>query len=414
MSLSRTESGPLRERRRPAVPLAAHVLTLLYTVTAAAPFAGSGPVVFAVAVLALGYAALNGPLRRPPLAISAFLVWCAVTVAWSAAPGQTVRGVLVTVATTLSVCSLAAGLSRAQVLRSMARALQVLIVLGWAAYLAVPSIGTEQEAYHSGAWTGLFAQRNTAAFVLAVSTLLFLFLALVPGTGGRRTWLAWAGVALVTILAAESGTGLAVTVVSCALLLAVTMARRWSRAAKHSVLAGLGAVAAAVALNVAATVSLVTGLLGRDDTLTGRTVIWAAVEPFIAARPVLGYGWQALWTPDAIETRVMWATAHFPFPHAHNSYLDALAQTGAVGLVLLVAVFVTVLVRAAGPLLRDDDGAWPAWPAVVSVMLLLYGISEQSFLGYFGFLVVVTAAVVVRPAAREGAAGRDPAAATLS
>ncbi|WP_029430302.1 O-antigen ligase [Blastococcus sp. URHD0036] len=397
------------EPAQPAVPLAARVLTLLFAVTAAAPFPGSGPVVFAVALLAVGYAALVGPLRRPSLALTGFIAWCAVTVAWSVAPGQTVRGVLITAATSLALCSLAARLPRLTVVRALATALQLLIGLGWVMYLALPAVGTEQEAYHSGAWTGLFAQRNNAAFVLALAALTFLFLALSPEAPGRGSSLAWTAVALITLTAAESGTGLAVTTVCALLMLAVTHARHWSRSAKGLALGVLGAAAAAVALNVAATVEFVTGLLGRDDTLTGRTVIWAAVEPYIAARPDVGYGWQALWTPDSVETRAMWATAHFDFPHAHNSYLDALAQTGIVGLVLLLLAVLGVLVTAGRALLRGEDGSLPAWPAVITICLLLYGISEQSFLGYFGLLLVVTAAVLARPTAVERTAAGEPA-----
>jgi O-antigen ligase len=373
-------------------------MTVLLAVTAAAPFPGSGPVIFGLALLSFGYAVLTGPVTRPHVTVVAFFGWTALTFAWSVTPGETVRGVLVTVASTLAVCSLAAQLPRAQVYRALATALKILIALSWLLYLGAPAMGREQAAYHRGALIGVFVQRNTAAFVLAVAVLTFIFMAAAPCLHERRTANGlWAALALVTLVATESGTGLAVTVV-CALLMAVaSRVHRWSRFLKRSLLALLAGLAASAALNAQAVIGLVTDLLGRESTLTGRTLIWAAVEPYVRARPWAGYGWGALWTDESLMTRAMWVKAGFEFPHAHNAYLDALAQSGIVGLVLMMLVFAAVLWRAGAGLLSGQDGAWPTWPLVVLVCLLLYGISEQSFMGYFGWLVVVLATVLVRP-----------------
>jgi O-antigen ligase len=371
-------------------------MTVLLAVTAAAPFAGSGPIVFGLALASFVYALLGGRLARPHWTILLFLAWCALTLGWSVVPGQTVRGLLVTAASTLAVSSLAARLSRAQVYRALAAAFKILILLSWLLYFAVPAVGTEQEAYHRGAFTGVFVQRNSAAFVLAVAVLTFIFIAASPNFPGRVRSAGWAVLALVTLVATESGTGLAVTVICAAMMIGARPIYRWSRLAKRSLLVLLAGVAGAVILNAQSAVGVVTELLGRESTLTGRTMIWAAVEPYIRARPWSGYGWGALWTQDSLMTRVMWSAAGFHFPHAHNAYLDALAQCGVIGLVLLMLVCAVVLVRAGAALLSGRDGVWPTWPLVVIVGLLLYGISEQSYMGYFGWLVVVMASVVVR------------------
>jgi O-antigen ligase len=378
------------------MPLAARVMTVLLAVTAAAPFSGSGPIVFGLALASFVYALLAGRLARPHWTILLFLAWCALTLGWSVVPGQTVRGLLVTGASTLAVCSLAARLSRAQAYLALAAAFKILMVLSWMLYLAVPAVGTEQEAYHGGAFTGVFVQRNSAAFVLAVAVLTFMFMAASPNFPRRLRSAGWAALALATLVATESGTGLAVTVICAAMMVGARPLHRWSRLAKRSLLVLLAAVAGAVTLNVQSSVAVVTEMLGRESTLTGRTMIWAAVEPYIRARPWSGYGWGALWTQDSLMTRVMWSAAGFHFPHAHNAYLDALAQCGVVGLVLLMLVCAAVLVKAGAALLSGGDGVWPIWPLVVILCLLLYGISEQSYMGYFGWLVVVMASVVVR------------------
>jgi exopolysaccharide production protein ExoQ len=272
----------------------------------------------------------------------------------------------------------------------------VLIVLSWLLYLGAPAVGREQHAYHRGALTGVFVQRNAAAFVLAVAVLTFIFMAASPRFARRVSSGIWAVVALATLVATESGTGLAVTVVCALLMTGASRVNRWSRFARGSLLAVLVGAAAAALINAQGTVSLVTDLLGRESTLTGRTLIWAALEPYLRAHPWVGYGWGALWTDESLMTRVMWAEAKFQFPHAHNAYLDAMAQAGIVGLGLMMLVCAMVLKNAGAGILSGRDGLWPTWPAVVVVCLLLYAISEQSFMGYFGWLLIVLATVLVR------------------
>jgi O-antigen ligase len=264
-------------------------------------------------------------------------------------------------------------------------------------YLLVPGIGREQAAYHHGALTGVFVQRNSAAFVLAVAVLTFIFMAAQPGSRRSVSSVVWTLVAFVTLVATESGTGLAVTVVSgVAMILVLFMRRlrpwiRWSAALVVLVTVG------AVALSAQTGLTFVSDLLGRDETLTGRTVIWGAVEPYVQARPWLGYGWAALWTEASLVTRAMWAVAGFPFPHAHNAYLDTMAQSGIIGLVLVMLVCGSVILRAGARVLSPEGDVWAAWPLVTTVFLLLYGISEQSFTSYFGWLVLVAASAFARP-----------------
>lgn len=69
-----------------------------------------------------------------------------------------------------------------------------------------------------------------------------------------------------------------------------------------------------------------TALLGRDETLTGRTEVWAAVLPVVQKQPLLGAGFGSFWTSARQR--------FYQIPHGHNGYLDILLDLGAVGLVL--------------------------------------------------------------------------------
>jgi O-antigen ligase len=394
---------PHSVRLAPATPLAAHVLTVLVAVTAAAPFRMSGPVIFALSSLSLFYVALSGRVTLPHWTIVAFVGWCAVTVSWSIVPAESINGVLILAVSSLALWCLVHQLDREAVYRALATAVKVLLVGSLLVYILFPVSGREQTADHFGALRGLFIQRNSAAFVLAAGLLLFVYLAASPSFRHRKRWAAWALFALAMLLATESSTGLAVGVVSCAVLLFLVRLRTWARSVRQLFAVLLLSVTAVAVVGTLQDLAWVSRLLGRDTTLTGRTFIWSLLEPYIRAEPWTGYGWAAVWTPESLMARAMWGVARFRFPHAHNAYLDALAQVGAAGLVLLLLVCVTILAVAGRRVVTGTGDVWAVWPFAVTFFLLLYGISENSFMSYFGWdLLVIALALLAAHGATSG------------
>jgi len=403
------------ERRRqrmtvspPTTPLAAVVLGLLLGAAAAAPFWQSGPIVFGLAVVSLLYALMNGPAARVHWTVLAFVAWSGVTFLWAETPSESLRAILTLLTATVAVTFLVGQLTRAQVYRALATALKVLIALSWLLYFGLPGSGREQESYHHGAFTGIFIQRNTGAFVLGAAVLTFLFMATHPELPRRRSSAVWAAVAFAALVAAESGTGLAVTVVSSVVMLVVMRIRLWPSYVRQtlSVLAVL--TVAGLLVQLQNVVAFVSGLLGRDDTLTGRTLIWASLRPYLDDRPWLGWGWGSLWTSHSVITRAMWSVAHFEFPHAHNAYLDARMQSGFIGLTLLMLVCAGILLRSGRRLVAGEDGAWPVFPTVMTLFLLLYGIDEQAFMSVIGLLILVTCSALVPSAGSPPRGPRHP------
>ena len=59
----------------------------------------------------------------------------------------------------------------------------------------------------------------------------------------------------------------------------------------------------------------ISSTFGRDETLTGRSEIWATLVPFAMKRPILGHGFGGFWTDARREI--------IAASHGHNGYLDA-------------------------------------------------------------------------------------------
>lgn len=79
-------------------------------------------------------------------------------------------------------------------------------------------------------------------------------------------------------------------------------------------------------------------ILGRDPTLTGRTLLWSWGVGVGWERPVFGWGYAGYMESDLAQSQAR-SIAQFQayeVPHFHNSYVQMFVDLGAVGLALVV------------------------------------------------------------------------------
>jgi exopolysaccharide production protein ExoQ len=115
-------------------------------------------------------------------------------------------------------------------------------------------------------------------------------------------------------------------------------------------------------------------LLGKDATLTGRTLFWPYVIDSILERPLLGWGYYGFWSPqNPIALQIAeaikgdnWYT--FIIPNAHNAILEFLLEIGFVGTSFFLFLWARNLVMA----MKCMNGA--AKQCGLSSMLVLLGI----------------------------------------
>lgn len=358
------------------------------------------PVAGVLALLALHLTAAGGRALgriRLLLAPAALLLWLALTTVWSDAPGMS----MVQSVSTALVVLLAVTVGSACGVRPFVRgvALGGLLVLGLSLAVAAisPATGLMPDGYQGGTLRGLYVHRNLLAEVLTPAYLAALVVAFrAPRRLLKR--LVLAGALLGGILLTRSSTALAAVLAATAVAMLVAAVQRVPRRHRHIPLLGAGAVVAAGVTLVAANPGDVLALLGRDSTLTGRALIWQIVQRLIADRPLLGYGWGATWDPtDRIRTTVS-TLAKFDVPSAHNGYLDAWLQVGAVGLAAFLLLVLVVLGRGIGLLLRTESPL-ARWAPVYVSAVLVYNIGEanlDSSLVIFLLTATLTKLYVVR------------------
>lgn len=109
--------------------------------------------------------------------------------------------------------------------------------------------------------------------------------------------------------------------------------------------------------------------LGRSETLTGRTEIWATLRPFVERRPILGYGFGGFWTQTTQDVV-------YGVNEAHSGYLNVTLGLGVVGLMLTAIFLLSVSMKAHRALVQDYD--WARFCICYLLMVIVHNITESS------------------------------------
>jgi exopolysaccharide production protein ExoQ len=291
---------------------------------------------------------------------------------WSEDPGVTVRRSIAVCATTLFAMDLATRYSIRDQLRLLGYVLGFLLLLSVMFQIFMPDLIPAVDSGYSGAWHGVFQQKNEFARMVALATLVFLTRSRPPRWSGLAT-IGITAISSALILVSQSRTALVVM----AAVLVLLRIFRLRRHGKKALVGGIVAIVlVAIVLSIAVDTESMAGMLGRDTTMTGRTKIWTVALESLAERPLLGYGYSAFWnvSPDAlrINEKLQWQV-----PHAHNGFIDLPLQLGFAGLGLFLVVYAVAVRRAIAYVYRDPDQE-ALWPIAYFAFVLLYQFTEST------------------------------------
>lgn len=329
------------------------------------------------------------PIASP--AITFLLVLAFTSALWSLYPDVTLRRSLAFLFTTVFGIYLALRYSFPEIMRIIVTALSILMFLSFASVVAMPAVGLDS-AQHIGAWKGVFFQKNVTGRIMVWLVLCLLWL---DWQREAKRWITRSllGLALLLIVMSRSGTGLVTSGLVASALLATGMVRGNIRSFAPTMALML------VVLTLAATAGAsfwydVLYALGRDPTLTGRTVLWEHILGSISDRSLLGYGYAAYWYgaygPGSafIES---WG-----INSAHNGWLEATLDLGVPGVMVLIFIMGRLLFQGFFAARYGASRAEPAWAFAVGCALVAISISESVFLERHSMNWIVLVIGVVR------------------
>ncbi|WP_080769389.1 O-antigen ligase family protein [Pseudomonas fluorescens] len=221
-----------------------------------------------------------------------------------------------------------------------------------------PDIAFISGGIRDGAFRGVFAEKNAGARLNAIAILLLL-----PMIRQRNPMAMLYGLfALIAIGLAQSATAIALIVAGTAsYAYFITLIRlRINR----SLLAFMAATLVFFLLCgvLYANYAMLLELVGRDPSLTDRTLIWELLQPLIDAQFLKGYGFGAFWASadaDAFITR--WGY----IGNAHSGYVETLLNGGLIQLIALLLMFAQTLSKRYRAITADHSARYQACALVV-------------------------------------------------
>lgn len=327
-----------------------------------------------------------------------------VSVAWSQAPFVTLRAA-VQLALTVGIALLAAGFLRP---RAFASAMLVSLLTGALLSLAFGRYGVDGLT-GATVFLGIFAGKNTMALFMSLLAIFSAAVLMDRGQGGPFRLLALVSflLSIPLLLMARSAGALLTTIASLGVLV-VTAALARSRPRERLLLGvSLGVLAApavVIALVLATSGTLdeamtgfVTEVLGKDATLTGRTLLWRTAWAEIDKRPFLGTGYYAFWLQGNPLAESIWRdfgiASRMGF-HFHNTVLEFAVELGWFGVAALLLTIALAVQRILRLAMADRT---PATAALVAALFCIvartYGEVDAPYPFAIGtFLLFVIAA----------------------
>jgi O-antigen ligase len=119
-------------------------------------------------------------------------------------------------------------------------------------------------------------------------------------------------------------------------------------------------------------------LVGKDSTLTERTVIWAAAWQAALQHPILGYGFASFWRGLYGPSQHVVLIAGWALAQAQDGFLDVWLGIGAVGVALVVLMTGQAMQNAVRCLHSATNQAYVRWCIIIILCTLLYNIGESS------------------------------------
>jgi exopolysaccharide production protein ExoQ len=198
----------------------------------------------------------------------------------------------------------------------------------------------------SSAFVGVFESKNQLGFFTSLMLLAAVAL-IIDGKQplmARLLGLLALALSLPLLVLTRSGTAMVSAVLASTVLIVNLVISRLSTFERARILC-VGAIIMlpiVILLVVAGddVGALLLGFMGKDATLTGRTLLWAHALQLIPQHPLFGYGYQAFWRQDTVQAESLWFEFHVLSRqgfHFHSTYVETAIELGYIGAAIMVA-----------------------------------------------------------------------------
>jgi len=306
-----------------------------------------------------------------------------VSFIWSAAPGLSARRTISFILSMAFALSLAAWLPLPKLLYFFRLFFKIVIVAN-VVVLSLPDISIEA-GINSGAFRGIFNQKNVLGILLGFSLLLFL--GAPREEEPRKYW--WLLLAAIQLGFSQSKAS-----VGIALFCVAFMGYTYSRFRIVRLLTFIAITFYVLLFLWLDPLSI--GVLDELD-LTGRIPLWSNLLEMLNGREWFGYGYGAFWDPSSHRIQLLWEMLAWVPVNSHNGYVDVLLQLGWIGIAFLGFALVFGIINIARIGHKDLLSSTVALALVLYIVLTNF--FESNILGQRSFFWVVLVSLLTASSA---------------
>lgn len=333
--------------------------------------------------------------RQNP-ALLAFILLIVLSSTWSIAPQQTLSKSFLFTCFTLCASYILWRSNQKEVFQIFFW-FYLVFTLFTLLYITIkPANGIMWNRPYVGSWNGIFWHRNYLGSFMALGSAVFLIRFFLPHPDKKVPHLVLNiilyALSWLILIHSNSAGGL---ITAIAVNLTVLLLYAWYRLHDkirpvHSVLIALGLILIVAAVLTHADQILT--LFNRNTTLTGRVPMWQYLfTHVINQRPILGYGFGAIWSFDEfrrnLQSAVGWG---YPVLIGDNGWVDILLHLGWAGIASMTVVLVQACVKSLQQI-KESQTFIPYFPLVGLAFFLLANISLSMFLEteFFTWLILL-------------------------
>jgi exopolysaccharide production protein ExoQ len=301
-----------------------------------------------------------------------------LSTAWSQEPARTAAFAVFALINTFFAVYLSRRFQPTQQMEIFLLTGTVLAVASFFVIALLPAAGIDHKNVTVG-WQGVFPHKNICAIVMVSFLLPALSMRFSGGFGQARRIL-YILLLLVLIAGTTSRTGWLVGILCIFCVYLLNSLRRFRQIERGLVFISLPVAIGGLIWIVLMNASELLAMLGKNSTLTGRTVIWAAVLTSIVKQPLLGFGYSAFWIGFKGEAvNLALATGYAGLGNAENGVLQLWLEVGLVGVVLLFLMLLRTCKNAA-TCFRADSPGYVIWYISLLFLTLLALVDGDKFM----------------------------------
>jgi exopolysaccharide production protein ExoQ len=298
------------------------------------------------------------------------------SIIWSEAPDITLPRSIALLGTNLFALYLASRYTLQQQVLLLTRSFGTILVLSLLFAILLPKYGI-MSGDHMGAWRGVFTHKNALGKWMVISTVIFFLQSISDPPRNVKSYLGLMGSIGLAIASRSSSTLVNLLLVIVVFLTLKTWRWRYEVMIPASIAIILLTSSFWIWFN--SNSSILFASLGKDSSLTGRTVLWPLVWDMALKKIWQGYSYGSFWDRPNGPATDIWRTIGWSAPNAHNGYLDLFIGLGLVGIVILALSFIDTLIRSF-ICLRYSKTSAEFWPLIFMSYFIVSNLTESGLM----------------------------------